>query len=100
MEDDACAQQLVFGGRDLHAKVGRFGCADQFQPISLLNVEGKVLFGVLARRMTKFFKENRHVNTLVSKRSKFHDCQGIWKYKNDMECYTGSKNGGEEVPCD
>ena len=36
-----------------------------FHPISLLNVEGKIIFGVLARRMTTFLMSNHHINTSV-----------------------------------
>jgi len=39
----------------------------QFRPISLLNIEGKVLFGALAKRMTKFALQNRYINTSVQK---------------------------------
>ena len=39
----------------------------QFRPISLLNVEGKILFSVMARRMTKFALENGYINTSVQK---------------------------------
>ena len=32
-----------------------------FRPISLLNVEGKILFGVLARRITTFLMSNHYI---------------------------------------
>ena len=38
-----------------------------FRPISLLNVEGKILFGVPARRMTTFLMSNHYINTSVQK---------------------------------
>ena len=38
-----------------------------FRPISLLNVEGKIFFGVLARRMTSFLLLNKYINTSVQK---------------------------------
>ena len=38
-----------------------------FCPISLLNVEGKKNFGVLARRMTTFLMSNHYINTSVQK---------------------------------
>ena len=38
-----------------------------FRPISLLNVEGKIFFGVLARRMTTFLMSNHYINTSVQK---------------------------------
>ena len=38
-----------------------------FRPISLLNVERKIFFGVLARRMTTFLMRNHYINTSVQK---------------------------------
>ena len=40
---------------------------DQFRPISLLNVEGKIFFGVIAQRMTSFLLKNSFVNTSIQK---------------------------------
>ena len=40
----------------------------QFVTISLLNVEGKIFFSVLARRMTSYMTENSYVDTSVQKR--------------------------------
>ena len=40
---------------------------DQFRPISLLNVEGKIFFGVIAKRMTDFLLKNGFVNTSIQK---------------------------------
>ena len=39
----------------------------KFRPISLLNVEGKIFFGVLVRRMTNFLISNHYINTSVQK---------------------------------
>ena len=39
----------------------------QFRPISLLNVEGKLFFGVLARRVRTYQSDNEYVNTSVQK---------------------------------
>ena len=36
-----------------------------FRPISLLNIEGKIFFVVLARRMTTFLMSNHYINTPV-----------------------------------
>ena len=36
---------------------------NQFRPISLLNVEGKVFFSVVARRLTSYFEKNRVIDT-------------------------------------
>ena len=38
-----------------------------FRPLSLLNVEGKIFFGVLACRMTNFLMSNHYINTPVQK---------------------------------
>ena len=38
-----------------------------FRPISLLNVKGKIFFGVIARRMTSFLLQNKYINTSVQK---------------------------------
>ena len=40
---------------------------EQFRPISLLNVEGKIFFGVIAKRMTRFVINNAYVNTSIQK---------------------------------
>ena len=40
---------------------------NQFRPISLLNVEGKIFFSVMAYRLTKYLSENGYINTLVQK---------------------------------
>lgn len=38
-----------------------------FRPISLLNIEGKIFFGVIAQRMTSFIMSNKYINTSVQK---------------------------------
>ncbi len=38
-----------------------------FRPISLLDVEGKVLMGVFAGRMAKYLLENGYIDTSVQK---------------------------------
>ncbi|GFO29352.1 reverse transcriptase [Plakobranchus ocellatus] len=40
---------------------------NQFRPISLLNVEGKLFFSVMASRLTKYLTENGYINTSVQK---------------------------------
>ena len=40
---------------------------EQFRPISLLNVEGKIFFGVIAKRMMRFVLNNKFVNTSIQK---------------------------------
>ena len=40
---------------------------DQFRQINLLNVEGKIFFSVVAKRMTTYLKQNNLVDTSVQK---------------------------------
>ena len=40
---------------------------NQFRPISLLNVEGKIFFSVLAQRMTKYLLNNQLIDTQTQK---------------------------------
>ena len=40
---------------------------NQFRPISLLNVEGKIFFSVMASRLTKYLKDNGYINVSVQK---------------------------------
>ena len=40
---------------------------NQFRPISLLNVEGKVFFSVVARRLTSYLEKHRLIDTTVQK---------------------------------
>ncbi|GFO42356.1 polyprotein [Plakobranchus ocellatus] len=40
---------------------------NQFPPISLLNVEGKIFFSVMASRLTKYLTENEYINTSIQK---------------------------------
>ncbi len=39
----------------------------EFCTISMLNVEGKVFLGILARRMTLFLLSNKYINTSIQK---------------------------------
>ena len=39
----------------------------QFRTISLLNVEGKIFFSVLSKRLTNFLLKNNYVDTSVQK---------------------------------
>ena len=39
----------------------------QFRPISLLNVEGKIFFSVMATRLTKYLQENEYLDVSVQK---------------------------------
>ena len=57
---------------------------EQFRPISLLNVEGKIFFGVIAKRMMRFVLNKKFVNTSIQKleflvfqaASNMHPCCG------------------------
>ncbi len=40
---------------------------NQFRTISLLNVEGKIFFAILARRLTSFLTGNAYINNSVQK---------------------------------
>ena len=40
---------------------------EQFRPISFLNIEGKIFFGVIAKRMTRFMINNGYVSTSIQK---------------------------------
>lgn len=40
---------------------------DQFRQINLLNVEGKVFFSIVAKRMTTYLKQNNLIDTAVQK---------------------------------
>ena len=40
---------------------------NQFRTISPLNVEGKVFFSVVARRLTSYLEKNRIIDTTVQK---------------------------------
>ena len=40
---------------------------NQFQQISMLNVEGKIFFSVMASRVTKYLTKNGYINTSVQK---------------------------------
>ena len=39
----------------------------QFRPISLLNVDGKVFFGIIAKRMMNFLQTNGYINESIQK---------------------------------
>ena len=40
---------------------------NQFRPISLLNIDGKIIFGILANRIIKFVQENGYIDTTAQK---------------------------------
>ncbi|KAJ7998423.1 hypothetical protein DPEC_G00204780 [Dallia pectoralis] len=51
----------------LHPKAGGLFQLERFRTISLLNVEGKVFFGILAKRLTQFLINNKYIDTSVQK---------------------------------
>ena len=62
----------------------------QFRPISLLNVEGKIFFSVIAERMTRFVINNGYVNTSIQK-------VGVPGFPGCIEHYVvGSNKNGEK----
>ncbi|XP_052234917.1 uncharacterized protein LOC127847189 [Dreissena polymorpha] len=59
-----CWQQAegIFTPKEKHSKT-----VTQFRTISLLNVEGKIFFAVLAKRMTQYLTSNQYIDTSVQK---------------------------------
>lgn len=59
---------------------------DQFCQISLLNVEGKIFFGVVAQRLSVFLQKNNFVDTSVQKAgiSGFSGC--LEQMSSDIRC--------------
>lgn len=47
---------------------------NQFRSITLLNVEGKIFFSVMARRITTYLIENNYIDTSCQKREKRSSC--------------------------
>ena len=39
----------------------------QFQPISLLNVEGKIFFSIIAQRLSTYLERNKYIDISVQK---------------------------------
>ena len=59
---------ILAASRELfHPERGKVGNVTQLRTISLLNVEGKIFFSVLARRMTSYMTGNSYVDTSVQK---------------------------------
>ena len=48
-------------------KERNFKTVNQFRTISLLNVEGKIFFAILAKRLTSFLTGNSYIDTSVQK---------------------------------
>ena len=57
-----CLADGIWIPKEMHSKV-----ITNFRQISLLNVEGKIFFGVIARRMTNFLMSNHYINKSVQK---------------------------------
>ena len=56
-----CLAERVYIPKEKDAKIGQFG------PISLLNLDGKILFSLLARLLTDCMMKNRFVDMSVQK---------------------------------
>lgn len=56
-----------WAGGILIPKEKNWATIDQFRQISLLNVEGKIVFSVVAQRLSAFLKNNNFVGTSVQK---------------------------------
>ena len=48
-------------------KEGRSSTVGQFRTISLLSVECKIFFSVLAKRLTSYMTQNKYINTSIQK---------------------------------
>ena len=68
----------------IHEVHDAFGI-DNFPPISLLHVEGKIYVGVIARRLTNFLMGNKYIDISVQKAGNpglpgwLEHCQTIWR---------------------
>ncbi|XP_071492587.1 uncharacterized protein [Diadema antillarum] len=106
-----CSSQLVCGRRGIYPKEEDAKGIGQFRPISLLNVDGKILFSVLARRLSEFAVKNTFVDTSVQKAGipGFSGCtehvQMIWesiqrcKHEKDVDViWMDLANAYESVP--
>lgn len=56
---------------------------DQFQEISLLDVEGRIFYSVIAKRLTIYLLANKYVDTSVQKRG-VPGCLGCLKHTSIM----------------
>lgn len=75
-----CSAEGVYIPKEVNAtEIG------QFRPISLLNVDGKIMFGIIAKRLTDFVMSNGYINTSIQKAGipGFAGCvehgQAIWE---------------------
>ena len=62
MSDRWCFAEGIYLPKEENAK----GIA-QFRPISLLNIDGKILLGIIAKRVIEFVQINGYVNESVQK---------------------------------
>ncbi len=60
--DEWCKADGVYIPKEDHSE-----SISQFRPISLLNVEGKIFFSILSRRLTRFIVSNGYINYSVQK---------------------------------
>ena len=66
----------------------------QFRTISLLNVEGKIYFAILAKRLTTYLMVNQYIDTSVQKR---RSTRIPWVC-GTHQCYQPVNKGGESEP--
>jgi hypothetical protein len=60
--DEWCSADGVYIPKEGHSE-----SLSQFRPISLLNVEGKIFFGILSRWLTRFVTSNGYIDSAVQK---------------------------------
>ena len=68
---------------------------NQFRPISLLNVEGKVFFSVVAQRLTSYLEKNRLIDTTVQKAG----IPGFSGHQHDLAPNSVSETQEERPAC-
>ena len=67
LAEGGCSSVLEGGGRNIYTKEQNSKTVNQFRTISLLNVEGKIFFAILAKRLTSFLTGNSYIDTSVQK---------------------------------
>ena len=64
---------------------------NQFRPISLLNVEGKIFFSIMASRLTEFMMSNQYVD-IFSQKGRHSRCTRLYRaYLDDLGGYPESQ---------
>lgn len=68
LEEPAGASRVAARSGRVHTKRKDNSCTiSQSRSIALLNVEGKIFFSVLAKRLTNFLMENEYMDTSCQK---------------------------------